>query len=164
MRIGEMLLARGHIDQHQLASALAYQKHSGGRLGRALVSMGFVTESKLLSTLAVQLSVPVVHIGDRTVPASVWRLVPEKLLRSRRVFPLEILSASKRGALLVALSEPDNLSLLDEIAFVAGRAVQPALAAEADIDRALARHLEPEDRRDEPKSLEERRKLPRTYS
>jgi type IV pilus assembly protein PilB len=141
MRIGEMLLARGHIDQLQLASALARQRQSGGRLGHSLVSLGFVSESVLLATLAVQLSVPFVVIGDRRVPPSVWRLVPEKLLRSRRIVPLEIDSESKRGELLVALSQPDDLAVLDEITFVTGRPVRPVLAAEADIERALARHL-----------------------
>ncbi len=141
MRIGEMLLARGHIDQQQLASALAHQRQSGGRLGHSLVSLGFVTEPVFLSTLAVQLSVPFVVIGDRTVPQSVVGLVPEKLMRSRRFLPLGFSSKSKRGELLVALSQPDNLQLLDEIAFVTGRAVRPVLASEADIERALERHL-----------------------
>jgi len=142
MRIGEMLLARGHIDEIQLASALAHQRQSGRRLGHSLVSLGYVTESVFLATLAVQLSVPFVVIGDRMVPPSVWRLLPEKLLRSRRIFPLGIHSKSKRGELLIALSQPDDLAVLDEVAFVTGRTVRPVLAAEADIERALARHLE----------------------
>lgn len=142
MRIGEMLLARGHIDQLQLASALAHQRQSGGQIGHSLVSLGFVTEPVLLATLAIQHSVPFVVIGDRTVPAAVWRLVPERILRSRRIFPLGVSSRSKRGDLIIALSRPDNLAVLDEVAFVTGRSVRPVLAAEADIDRALARHLD----------------------
>ncbi len=139
-----MLLARGHIDQHQLASALAHQRQAGGRIGHSLVAMGFVTESVLLSTLAVQLSVPLIAIGDRRVPQSVLRLVPEKLLRTRRILPLALASKSKRDEIIVALSQPDDLRLLDEIAFVTGRTVRPVLAAEADIDQALARHLDQE--------------------
>ncbi len=144
MRIGEMLLARGHIDQHQLASALAHQRQAGGRIGHSLVTMGFVTESVFLSTLAVQLSVPFIVIGDRRVPQSILRLVPEKLLRTRRILPLALNSRSRRAELIGALSQPDDLGLLDEIAFVTGRAVRPVLAAEADIDQALARHLDRE--------------------
>ncbi len=137
-----MLLARGHIDQHQLASALAHQRQAGGRIGHSLVAMGFVAESVFLSTRAVQLSGPFIVIGDRRVPQSVLRLVPEKLLRTRRILPLALASKSKRDEIIVALSQPDDLRLLDEIAFVTGRTVRPVLAAEGDIDRALARHLD----------------------
>src|SRR5574337_159501 len=113
--IGELLVKQGRIDALQLQSALAHQRQWGGRLGRALVSLGFVSEPVLLA--------------------------PERLIRSRKVVPLELLSESKRGPLLVALSEPDNLSTLDEIAFATGMQVKPVLAAEADVDAAIARLL-----------------------
>jgi len=149
--IGEMLVGQGRIDGMQLSSALAYQRQWGGRLGHALVALGFVSEPVLLSAVGEQLGVPFVEIGSRIVPQAVLRLLPEKLLRRRRAFPLALLSESGRGPLLVALSDPGNLVYLDELSFAAGMKVKPALAAEADIDEAIARHL---DRAGQAESLE----------
>ncbi len=153
--IGEMLVDQGRIDVLQLTSALAYQRKWGGRLGRALMALGFVSEPVLFTVLGEQLGVPFVEIGNRIVPPAVLRLVPEKLIRARRAFPLALLTGSRRGALLVALSEPGNLLHLDEIAFAAGMQVKPALASEADIDQAIARHLDglPAERQMEPIEL-----------
>ncbi len=139
--IGELLVRQGRIDALQLQSALAHQRQWGGRLGRALVSLGFVTEQVLLKAVGEQLGIPFVEIGTRPIPPRVVQLVPEKLIRSRSVVPLELLSESRRGPLLVALSEPDNLATLDEIAFATGMKVKPVLAAEADVAAAIARLL-----------------------
>jgi type IV pilus assembly protein PilB len=169
--IGEMLLAQGRIDATQLGNALAHQRQWGGRLGQALVGLGYVTEPDLLRAIGQQLGVPFVEIGERYVPPAVLSLVPEKLMRERRVFPLAIASEARHGPLVVALSQPDNLPFLDDIAFACGMAVKPVLAAERDIDRALARHLDgvppppielPEPKKDERMELVERPRTPRT--
>ncbi len=141
-RIGEMLVQDGRIDAVQLQSALAHQRRWGGRLGRAIVHLGFMKEPALLEAVGRQLGVPVVEIGDRTIPREVLRLVPERLVRERRVLPLALLSDSRRGPLQVALAEPGNLGVIDEVSFATGMQIRPVLAAEADLDRAIARHLD----------------------
>jgi type IV pilus assembly protein PilB len=139
--IGELLVAEKKIDAWQLASALAYQQKWGGRIGQALVALNFITEPELYTSLGKQLGVPYVHIGDRFVPPAVLSLVPAKLLRARRALPLSLCSESRRGPLLVALAEPQNLAHLDELAFASSMSVKPVLAAESDLERALNRHL-----------------------
>jgi type IV pilus assembly protein PilB len=141
-RIGEMLVAQGRIDALQLASALAHQRQWGGRIGNAIVRLGFLPEATVLEAVGQQLGVPFVEIGDRHIPPQVLALVPERLMRQRRVVPLARLSDSRRGPLVVALADPGDLGALDELAFVTGMQVKPVLAAEADIERALARVLD----------------------
>lgn len=141
-RIGEMLVARGAIDALQLASALSHQRRWGGRLGRSLVAMGFLPEETVLATVGAQLGVPVIELGDRTVPPAVLRLLPERLIRARRVLPLGRLGPRWGGAVVVATADPFDLKALDEVAFAAGRAVRAVLAAEEDLDRAIARLLD----------------------
>jgi hypothetical protein len=141
-RLGEMLVQDGRIDAIQLQSALAHQRRWGGRLGRAIVHLGFMNEPALLEVVGRQLGVPVVEIGDKVIPPEVLRLVPERLVRERRVLPLARASESRRGPLLVALAEPGNLGVVDEIAFATGMQIRPALASEADLDRAIRRHLD----------------------
>ncbi len=140
IRIGEMLVEQGRLDPTQLQSALAYQRQWGGRIGRAVVQLGFMDEKSLIDVLGAQLAVPVIEIGDRLIPPHVLALVPEKLVRARRVLPLARLSEGRRGPLVVALSDPANLDVLGEIEFATGLQVKPALAGEADLDQALQRH------------------------
>ncbi len=140
IRIGEMLVNMGRLDAAQLQVALAHQQQWGGRLGHAIVQLGFLGEDTLLDVLGTQLGVPFVVVGDREVPAKVLALIPRKVVVARRVLPLELRAETRRGPLLVALGDPADLGVIDEIAFVTGLAVKPALAAEADLDRALERH------------------------
>lgn len=141
IRIGEMLVQAGRLDAEQLQVALAHQRHWGGRLGGAIVQLGFVSERTLLETLGVQLGAPFLEIGEREVPPKVLGVVPRKLAQARRVLPLSIELGRRRDALVVALADPADLGVIDEIAFATGLEVRPVLAAEADLDRALERHL-----------------------
>jgi type IV pilus assembly protein PilB len=141
VRIGEMLVQRGEIDTMQLQSALAHQRRWGGRLGRAIVQLGFMPERAVLETVSEQLGVPLVEIGDRPIARHVLALVPEKLIRSRKVLPLEVQGGIRRG-LVIALADPADLRAVDDIAFATGMPVNPVLVAEHDIDRAIARHLD----------------------
>jgi type IV pilus assembly protein PilB len=134
-----MLVQQGRLDGAQLESALAHQRRWGGRLGRAIVHLGFMREDALLQAVGQQLGVPFVEIGARFVPQHVLQLVPQKLIRGRRVLPLARLSEGKRGPLVVALADPANLVALDEIAFATGMQVKPVLASEADLEQAISR-------------------------
>jgi type IV pilus assembly protein PilB len=142
VRIGELLVEQGRIDALQLQSALAYQRQFGGRLGHAIVALGFMDEASVLAAVGAQLGVPVLAIGDRRVAPEVLALVPPKLMRARRAVPLAKLSESRRGPLLVALPDPADLSTLDEISFATGLDVRPVLASDDDVLRALARLLD----------------------
>lgn len=141
-RIGELLMSQGRIDALQLQSALAHQRQWGGRIGNAIVRLGFLPEAAVLEAVGQQLGVPFVEIGDRHIPPQVLALVPERLMRTRRVLPLARLSDGKRGPLVVALPDPGDLPAIDEIAFATGMQVKPVLAAEPDLERALARVLD----------------------
>jgi len=142
VRIGEMLVQQGRIDAHQLESALAHQRRWGGRLGNAIVHLGFMKEHAVLEVVGGQLGVPFVAIGDRHVPPQVLALVPQKLIRARKVLPLARLTETRRGPLVVALPDPSDLHALDEVAFATGMEVKPVLASEADLDEAIARLLD----------------------
>jgi type IV pilus assembly protein PilB len=142
VRIGELLVQRGHIDGAQLQSALAHQRRWGGRLGRSIVHLGFMPERAVLENVGEQIGVPFVDVGDRAVPPEVLALLPERLMRARRVLPLERRSQHRRGPLVVALADPADLGVLDEIAFATGLEVAPVLASESDLERALARLLD----------------------
>jgi len=140
--LGRMLLEEGRIDELQLRSALSHRDRWGGRIGEALVAMGFISEQVMLKALARQLGVPFVELGRREMPSAVVHLVPERLIRRRRVLPVAWLGAPPRGALVVAFADPSDLRVIDDVAFATGCEVKAVLASPRDLDQAIARHLD----------------------
>lgn len=137
--IGESLVDEGSITLLQLRAGLAWQKLRGGKLGQALLDLGYLEERALLCVLGRQLGLPVVEVDARAVPAELVHLVPERLLRERRVLPLALAGET----LVVATSDPLDEGGLEEVARASGRGVRPVLAAERDIERALSSALDP---------------------
>lgn len=140
-RIGELLVNAGQLAPAQLTSALAHQRRWGGRLGQAIVRLGYLSEDRLLRAVGDQLGAPFVIIGRSAIPASVVALVPQRIIRARRALPIEKLSEHRRGPLVVAFADPSDLTAVDEIAFATGLAIRPVLVADWDIDQAIARCL-----------------------
>jgi hypothetical protein len=140
-RIGELLVEVGALDAYQLESALAHQRRWGGRLGNAIVHLGFMREEQVLSAVGDQLGVSYVSLWDKVVPRDVLSLLPEKVIRSRKVLPLARLREHRRGPLLVALTDPADLGVIDELSFATGLEIRPVLASETELDRAIDQHL-----------------------
>jgi hypothetical protein len=141
--IGQLLKQQGLIEDHHIHSALAYQLKCGGRIGHALLRLRLVEEERLLATLGKQLGVPSIHIGDQMTSPDVLRLIPEKVIRRHRVLPLDVIFTGRSERLVVALPAPENLLVIDEVAFAAGMDVEPVLAGDEDLDLAITRHLAP---------------------
>jgi hypothetical protein len=141
--IGQLLKQQGLIEDHHIHSALAYQLKCGGRIGHALLRLRLVEEERLLATLGKQLGVPSIHIGDQMTSPDVLRLIPQKVIRRHRVLPLDVIFTGRSERLVVALPAPENLLVIDEVAFAAGMDVEPVLAGDEDLDLAIARHLAP---------------------
>jgi type IV pilus assembly protein PilB len=141
VHIGQMLKAQGLIDDFQLRRALEHQRRWGGRIGQAFLGLRVVREEHLLATLGKQLCVPVVHIGRWMVAPAVLQRLPEKFVRRRRVLPLDVISVHRADRLIVAFPAPDDLPVVDEVAFAAGMGIEPALAGSDDLDQAIARQF-----------------------
>ena len=140
--IGQMLVESGRIDLQQLRSALAWQRRWGGKLGNALLAMGWLDERALAEAVARQLGVPMVELEGREIPESVVRLVPERVQRARVVLPVAVLAGARRGPLLLATADPLDVVALDEAAFASGMRIRPLVAPPGAIVRAQGRHLD----------------------
>lgn len=141
-KIGQLLLEVGALDPFQLESALAHQRRWGGRLGRAIVHLGFMREADVLSAVGNQLGVPFVPLGDRVIPGDVLSTVPEKVIRRHKVLPIALLRGHRRGPLVVACPDPSDLPVLDDLTFATGLEIRPVLASEAELDQAIASHFQ----------------------
>jgi hypothetical protein len=133
-KLGEILLERGVITPTQLKKALDAQLIFGGRVGTNLLELGYVDEESLAKALEQQQSAEIAGPGSfRTIPAHVIRALPVSIVKRHQVVPLAV----EEHSIQVALSDPNDLVILDEIAFVTGKQVKALLAPEARLLEAM---------------------------
>src|SRR5690606_21999353 len=134
-KIGEILVDAGLLDDAGLRRALAEQKRWGGALGAILVELRLVSEDVLVSALSQQLNFPVVQLDGINVSREVLALVPSELADRHRLVPF-----ARDGKFLdVAMSDPTNLGIIDELRIRTQLNVRTYLAGPKAIDRALSR-------------------------
>lgn len=139
-KLGDLLCEAGVLDESQLAAALGHQRQWGGRLGAVLVQLHLVSEKALMEALSRQLGLPTVTLANSVVPVDVLNLVPKEMCEEHLLLPWA-LTRNDKGAetLHVAMSDPTNLAVIDELAFRTGRRVQVAVATDRDLELAIRR-------------------------
>jgi len=150
LRLGEFLIKHGLITEQQLDQALNKQFQTGERLGRVLVGMGVISEKKILSALRIHLGCPMIDLKTKNeIPREVLNLVPYDLAKRSQAIPLSVVRHKNGHELLLAMSNPMDTDLIDDIEFVSGCTVKPVLALDTDISNALTRFYEPSRKTDE---------------
>ena len=77
-RLGEILVKEKLLSNDQLKQALDHQKKNGGRLGQALVKLGFISDEEITGVLSRQYGVPAINLSYYEVDPSVVKLVPQE--------------------------------------------------------------------------------------
>lgn len=133
LRLGDLLQGADIITQEQLEQALALQKTSGHKLGRALTEIGAITESELHEFLAVHLNIEYVDISGLNLKNETVTLLPEVQARRHRAL---VLQTDDEG-LLVGMADPTDIFAYDAVCRVLKRPVRLALVGEADLLRTI---------------------------
>ncbi|MFA6320370.1 MAG: type II secretion system ATPase GspE [Candidatus Omnitrophota bacterium] len=131
--LGESLVEEGVITAEQLKQAQAEEKSTGQRLRKALVKLGFIAEDDLVSFLSDKLNVPRIELNNYLIDQKVIELVPEELARKYELIP--VLKIGNR--LTCAMVDPWNVFALDEIRSKTGLIIEPSVATEAEIKKAI---------------------------
>jgi hypothetical protein len=136
-KIGELLVQAGYVTEAQLRTALG-QKRSygkGTRLGSVMVSMGMITPKQLARALAQQFDMPFVELPE--IPPGVATLLSADFQSEHRIVPFKRDQEGKTERLHVAVEDPADISLIDELRFQLHKALKVYVAASDDIDQAL---------------------------
>jgi DNA-binding response OmpR family regulator len=131
--IGKILVQEKKIDQKQLGKALERQRQDGGKLVSNLLEMGVAGEQELLASLGAQLGVPAVDFSLTIVPLRILDLVPESVAVSAHILPLYVDS----DRIFLAMADPEDQQVTDEVTFITGRRVEPYVALEARINMVV---------------------------
>lgn len=139
IRLGELLVRAGVLDEVKLKAALAEQQRWGGRLGKILVDMNFVSEDLLVKALSKQLGIPRATFQNMNVPAALLDKLDAQFATANALCP-EHYDAEKR-VLTIATADPTNVQAIDEIRFKTGMRIQTTIAGEHQILEQIGRHL-----------------------
>ncbi len=135
LKLGAMLVESGLVTQLQIDNALQQQQHGGGRLGEVLVASGLVSEDDLIHALAGQMHLAVVDLRAVTPNPAAVGLLPRDFIVRHRLLPLRI---DEDGSLVVAMTNPLDVVLIDEVRLRSKRNVVPAICSESAFDEALS--------------------------
>ena len=134
-RFGERLLLEGLISEAQLKRALDAQRVSGYQLGNVVLSLGILDGDTLTAALGAHLEMPVADLRTEPVDPEAARLVPEEFARRHVILPIR----RDNGHLAVAMADPGNLPLVNDVRLITGLQIAPYLAQRSDILANLSR-------------------------
>jgi len=136
VKLGDLLLKQKLITQDQLDTALKLQREEGGKIGEALVRVGAVSEGDITETLSQQFGVPSIDLAHFEIDPAVIKVVPGEVARKYGVLPV-----NKTGATLtIAMGDPTNVFAMDDIKFMTGYNVEPVVASEIALRKAIDKH------------------------
>lgn len=139
LKLGEILIRDGLINEEQLNQALAQQSDEGVRLGEILVKLGFINEQNMIAAIGKQLSIPYVSLSTGhlkpAVDQGLEELISKDFAVKNHVLPL----SRNLNSLTCAISDPFDLILLDNLRKMTGCEINPVIATRADIEEAISK-------------------------
>jgi type IV pilus assembly protein PilB len=135
LRLGNLLVERGYLAAEALEAALSRQLGGGAAklLGEILIENELCTEEQVVECLAAEYGVPFARLEARTFDPKIMDLLPREFIETNLALPLFLV----RDTLSIALAEPSNLFVIDEIQKLTRLTVQIVAATSKDIRRVL---------------------------
>jgi len=136
-RLGEVLISEGMVTADQIKEAISLQSKEGGKLGEILVKLGYIDEEQIVYALSKQLSIPHASLSSgRLKPRSDEKLkemVPYDFAIRNLVLPL----SRDLNVLTVAVFDPLDLILIDNLRKLTGYEINPLVSTRSDIIKAI---------------------------
>lgn len=131
--LGEWLAGQGIITQKALEDAQAEERASGEPMRKVLVRLEMINEDDMVNFISQQMDIQRIDLSNYLIDSKVIDLIPEELARKYQLVP--ILKIGK--SLTCAMVDPLNIFALDEIRAKTGLTIEPAVAMESEIKKAL---------------------------
>ena len=137
LKLGELLIKEGLISQADLEKAISAQRQGGGRLGEIIVKLGITKEEEIVRVLGKQLGIPYFTLGTGmlkpTTGQKLENYIPHEFAIKNFVLPL----SHTLKSITVAMSDPLDLLLLDNLRKLTGCEINSVIAIKADILKGI---------------------------
>jgi type IV pilus assembly protein PilB len=131
----QRLLEAHLIDERGILKAEQQSKSMGGTLIGNLVKVGAISEEKLITFLSQMYNAPPVDLRSVEPDPACTRLIPGEVATKFMAIPVK-----RNGRkLVVAMANPANIFAIDDIKFITGYDVEPWVAPEPAIKKAIDR-------------------------
>lgn len=136
IQIGQLLLNENLITPAQLDEALQIQKSTGRLLGDILIEEKYVTELEFTKTLAKRLKTTFVDLSSVPVDSAAVHMIAEEFARKNDVIGID----KKNGTLVMAMSNPMNFRVIEDVKLDTGMEVVPVIATGSSIRGAIDKY------------------------
>jgi len=137
--LGTLIFRAGLLAEEQLEDALQEGMRTGKRLGKVLLERGWLHERDLGRLLAGQKGLPFVEVRGSDAEPAALQLLPEDKARLQTALPLRW----EDGQLVVAVADPSNELVLENLRRALGTEPQLVVAAQGDLIRAIGEAYAP---------------------
>jgi TM2 domain-containing membrane protein YozV len=120
--------------------ALARQKETDKPLMRILVESGFIDETRRLNFFKRQFGIPLISLEGIQIDPILYTYIPGPIARRHHLVPVKL----DRDGLVVAMEDPSDLVLIDNLKELVGLRIKPVVAPSAEIAAALEGYPEEE--------------------
>ena len=136
MRLGDFLLKEKKLTEEKLQHALEVQKKEPGKLGSVLIRLGHVTEEDIAQVLSKQFGYPSINLTKFEIDEKVIELIKPDIARKHVVIPIHRIGSN----LTLAMADPSNLFVQEEIRFTTNLRIQAVIAPESSILEAIDKY------------------------
>jgi type IV pilus assembly protein PilB len=134
--LGQILKANGVVREGQVQEGLAAQRKHGGLIGQCLIELGHCTPADVARALAEQAGLESVDLDKVKPEKAALALVDASAAHTYGVLPLRV----EGKTLVVAISDPLNTALIEDLRFTTGIEVRGALADAAALKRLVLQY------------------------
>lgn len=133
MRLGELLVTHGVIDNAQLERVIQHQKKSGEKIGQALISLGFITEKQFLDFFSQHLNISFYDLRFFKIDEKLARELPESYARLYRAIILK----KQDNGLLIGMVDPLDVIAIDKLRGILKQPLFFALVKKQDLENVF---------------------------
>jgi type IV pilus assembly protein PilB len=134
--LGEILAREKVISAEDLKTAQEFQKKHDLSLGSAILALGFVSPEEMAQWLSRQLGYPYIDLDQFEVYPDVLNLIQAETARKYLIMPIHRI----RSFLTLAMADPTDLDVIEDIRFRTGLSIQPVIASENGILNAINKY------------------------
>jgi type II secretory ATPase GspE/PulE/Tfp pilus assembly ATPase PilB-like protein len=133
MKLGELLISKGLLNEEKLKLALSYQKITGTLLGEALIKLGFASSFEIAKALAEQAGIPFLNLLEYPVSEEAIQLIPKDIAEKKGLIPLRI----NNGDIEVGMTNPSDINALDTVSKLTGKKPKVFMVDNASFNETL---------------------------
>ncbi len=133
LKLGYILTEQGLLTDDQLKTALELQKMTGKKLGDLIADKGMLSDIQIMKALEIQCKIPYIDLSDIRADPGALSLIGEEYAKKFCAIPIDF----EDDKLIVAINDPLDFILVDEIGYLTGKKIQPRLSTKKQILTAI---------------------------